>query len=74
VFGDEDCSARNFTAQRQALHQSAKQQEDRREHADLSVSGQKADQYGRYSHQENGEGKYTFASNHVAEHGNENSP
>ena len=67
MFGNIDCRAAIFAAQRQALQRAQHQQHDRRGDAGLFEGGQQADAGGRAAHHRDGDQERIFAAHLVPE-------
>jgi hypothetical protein len=67
VLGDVGGGAAVFAAERQALQQAQRHEEDRRGHADGLVRGQDADQERRGAHDEDGDEEGILAADEVAD-------
>ena len=61
MLGDVGCGAAIFTAEREALAQPQRHQEDRRQPADRGVGRQQSDQEGRGAHHHDGDQEGIFA-------------
>ena len=67
MLGHVDRGAAILAAERQALEQPQRDQEDRRGHADRVVAGQAADEERRQSHDQDGDEEGVLAADQVAE-------
>ena len=67
VLGHVGCRAAVLAAERQALQQAQRNQNDRRHHADRRVGRQQADGGGREAHDQDGDEEGVLASDQVAD-------
>jgi hypothetical protein len=67
MLGDVGCGAAIFTAEREALAQPQRHQEDRRQPADRGVGRQQSDQEGRGAHHHDGDQEGIFAPDEIAD-------
>ena len=67
VFGHIGCGTAIFAAKRKALQQAERDQQDRRDPADLRVGRQQADRECREAHDHDGDEEGVFAADKVAE-------